>query len=86
VVLGPVHDAAARPGVTPGRQFLARLLHRHGFSPRINGEGRIATMPGRRPRTVRPALKALYATLSDAQKARLDSNSHRGRFWHWRDR
>lgn len=37
-------------------------------------------------RTVRPALKALYATLSDAQKARLDSNSHRGRFWHWRDR
>ena len=37
-------------------------------------------------RTVRPALEALYATLSDEQKARLDSNSHRGRFWHWRDR
>jgi len=44
VVLGPVHDAAARPGVTPGRQILARPPHRHGFSPRINGEGRIATM------------------------------------------
>jgi len=37
-------------------------------------------------RTVRPALEALYATLSDEQKARLDSHSHRGRFWHWRDR
>ena len=37
-------------------------------------------------RTVRPALEALYATLSDEQKARLDSNPHRGRFWHWRDR
>jgi hypothetical protein len=37
-------------------------------------------------RTVRPALEALYATLSDEQKARLDSNSHRRRFWHWRDR
>ena len=37
-------------------------------------------------RTVRPALEALYATLSDEQKARLDSSSHRGRFWHWRDR
>ncbi len=37
-------------------------------------------------RTVRPTLEALYATLSDEQKARLDSNSHRGRFWHWRDR
>ena len=33
-------------------------------------------------RTVRPALEALYATLSDEQKARLDANSHRGRFWH----
>ena len=33
-------------------------------------------------RTVRPALEALYATLSDEQKARLDSNAHRGRFWH----
>ncbi len=37
-------------------------------------------------RTVRPALEALYATLSDEQKARLDSNPNRGRFWHWRDR
>jgi hypothetical protein len=37
-------------------------------------------------RTVRPALEALYATLSDEQKARLDSNSRRGRFWHWRGR
>ena len=33
-------------------------------------------------RTVRPALVALYATLSDEQKARLDANSHRGQFWH----
>ena len=33
-------------------------------------------------RMVRPALEALYATLSDEQKARLDSNSYRGRFWH----
>jgi hypothetical protein len=37
-------------------------------------------------RTVRPALAAFYATLSDEQKARLDSNVGRGRFWHWRDR
>lgn len=37
-------------------------------------------------RMVRPALEALYATLSDEQKARLDSNSGRGRFWHWRVR
>lgn len=37
-------------------------------------------------RMVRPALEALYATLSDEQKARLDSNSSRGRFWHWRNR
>lgn len=37
-------------------------------------------------RTVRPTLEALYATLSDEQKARLDAGSHRGRFWHWRDR
>ena len=33
-------------------------------------------------RTVRPALEALYATLSDEQKARVDANSHRRRFWH----
>jgi hypothetical protein len=37
-------------------------------------------------RTVRPALEAFYATLSDEQKARLDSNAGRGRFWRWRDR
>jgi hypothetical protein len=37
-------------------------------------------------RMVRPALEALYPTLSDEQKARLDSHSNRGRFWHWRDR
>lgn len=36
--------------------------------------------------TVRPALEALYATLSDEQKARLDANSSRGRISHWRDR
>jgi hypothetical protein len=36
-------------------------------------------------KTVRPALEAFYATLSDEQKAALDSNSGRGRFWrdHW---
>jgi hypothetical protein len=37
-------------------------------------------------KTVRPAMEAFYATLSDEQKARLDSNTGRGRFWHWRDR
>ena len=37
-------------------------------------------------RTVRPTLEALYATLSEEQKARLNANSHRGRFWYWRDR
>jgi hypothetical protein len=37
-------------------------------------------------RTMRPALEAFYATLSDEQKARLDSNYSRGRFWRWRDR
>ena len=37
-------------------------------------------------RNVRPALEALYATLSDEQKARLDVGSAHGRFWHWRDR
>lgn len=37
-------------------------------------------------RTVRPTLEALYATLSDEQKARLDALPHGGRFWHWRDR
>jgi hypothetical protein len=37
-------------------------------------------------RTMRPALDAFYATLSDEQKARLDSSTSRGRFWRWRDR
>jgi hypothetical protein len=37
-------------------------------------------------KTMRPALDAFYATLSDEQKARLDSNSGRSRFWRWRDR
>ncbi len=36
-------------------------------------------------RAVRPALEAFYATLSDEQKARLDSVGH-GRSWRWRDR
>ncbi len=33
-------------------------------------------------KTVRPAMEAFYATLSDEQKARLDSGS--GHFWRWR--
>jgi hypothetical protein len=37
-------------------------------------------------RTMRPALEAFYATLSDAQKARLDSDASRVRFWRSRDR
>ena len=37
-------------------------------------------------RATRPALEAFYATLSDEQKARLDSNYGRGRFGRWRDR
>jgi hypothetical protein len=37
-------------------------------------------------RTMRPALEAFYATLSDEQKASLDSNYGRGRFGRWRDR
>ncbi len=36
-------------------------------------------------KTVRPALEAFYATLSDEQKANLNDNSGRRRFWHWRD-
>ena len=36
-------------------------------------------------KTVRPAMEAFYATLNDEQKAKLDSNSGRGRFWRWRD-
>lgn len=34
--------------------------------------------------TIRPTLDAFYATLSDAQKARIDSRSDRWRFWHMR--
>jgi hypothetical protein len=38
-------------------------------------------------KTVRPALEAFYATLSDEQKAQLNSDrGRRGRFWRWRDR
>ena len=36
-------------------------------------------------RAMRPALEAFYATLSDEQKARLDSSYGRGRFWRWRE-
>jgi hypothetical protein len=37
-------------------------------------------------RTMRPALETFYATLSDEQKAKLDSNYGRGRFGRWHDR
>jgi hypothetical protein len=37
-------------------------------------------------RTMRPALEAFYATLSDEQRVRLNSNYGRGRFGRWRDR
>jgi hypothetical protein len=37
-------------------------------------------------KTVRPSLEAFYATLSDEQKAKLDSNDGRDRFWRWNDR
>lgn len=37
-------------------------------------------------KTIRPALDAFYATLTDDQKKMLDSNTTRGpRFWRWRD-
>ena len=36
-------------------------------------------------RTMRPTLDAFYATLSDEQKAQLDSNYGRGQFGRWRD-
>ncbi len=36
-------------------------------------------------KTVRPTMEAFYATLTDEQKTRLDSNTGRGRFWRWRD-
>ena len=35
---------------------------------------------------VRPAFEAFYATLSDDQKASLNTGSGRNRFWRWRDR
>ena len=37
-------------------------------------------------KSVRPALEAFYATLSDEQKASLNTGSRRGRYWRWRDR
>jgi hypothetical protein len=37
-------------------------------------------------KTVRPALDAFYATLTDEQKERINSNSGGRRFWRWRDR
>lgn len=37
-------------------------------------------------KSVRPAFDAFYATLSDDQKASLNTGSGRNRFWHWRDR
>jgi len=60
----------------------------------ITATGRMAAMEKRMDtmlqaiKTMRPALDAFYAVLSDEQKARFDSNSGRGRFWrwHWRDR
>ena len=56
--------------------------------------GRMAAMEKRMDamlqaiKTMRPALEAFYATLSDEQKARFDSAAGAGRFWrwHWRDR
>jgi hypothetical protein len=36
-------------------------------------------------KTVRPALEGFYATLTDEQKARLNSNTGPRRFWHWRE-
>lgn len=35
-------------------------------------------------KTVRPSLESFYATLSEEQKARLNSSDGRGRFWRWR--
>jgi LTXXQ motif family protein len=57
-----------------------------------------ATMPGRMEamekrmdamlqsvKVVRPTLDAFYATLTEDQKKRLDSNSGPRRFWRWRE-
>ena len=35
-------------------------------------------------KTVRPPFEAFYATLTDEQKARINSNEERGQFWRWR--
>ena len=58
-----------------------------------------STMPGRMEamekrmeamlaasKSIRPALDAFYASLTDEQKAQLDSGQGRHRFWRWRDR
>ena len=37
-------------------------------------------------KVVRPALDAFYATLTDQQKAQMNSSSGGRRFWRWRDR
>jgi LTXXQ motif family protein len=37
-------------------------------------------------KTVRPPFEAFYATLTGEQKAQIDSNDGRGRFWRGRDR
>ncbi|MBM3530335.1 MAG: hypothetical protein FJX62_19810 [Alphaproteobacteria bacterium] len=37
-------------------------------------------------KTVRPALDAFYATLTDEQKARIESDRGPRRYWRWRDR
>jgi hypothetical protein len=37
-------------------------------------------------KSMRPAFEAFYATLSDEQKANLNTGSGRNRFWRWRDR
>jgi hypothetical protein len=37
-------------------------------------------------KTVRPAFDAFYATLSEEQKARLNTNTGPRGFWRWRDR
>jgi hypothetical protein len=37
-------------------------------------------------KTMRPALEAFYATLTDQQKARLDRSATSGPLWGWRNR
>jgi LTXXQ motif family protein len=37
-------------------------------------------------KVVRPAMDAFYASLSEEERAHLDSNSRRGQFWRWRER